>query len=76
MSQNSDEGTGVNPLVPEDTVITGQVPVFPACRDHKEIQHRDGQPPWCRHCGWNRGTPGAPARQVVKHIEQPDHGLL
>lgn len=39
-------------------VLTGQVrmkPEFPECDGHKEVQHRDGLPPWCRKCGWNRG---------------------
>lgn len=30
----------------------------PDCPNHKEVQHRDGKPPWCNRCGWNRGRPG------------------
>lgn len=28
----------------------------PDCPNHKEVQHRDGKPPWCNRCGWNRGS--------------------
>lgn len=38
---------------------------FPECDNHIEIQHRDGKPPWCRRCGWNRGRPATPAVKVV-----------
>lgn len=27
----------------------------PACITHVEVPHRDGRPPWCNACGWNRG---------------------
>lgn len=37
---------------------------YPACRDHHEVQHRDGKPPWCEACGWNRGRPAVPPVQV------------
>lgn len=30
----------------------------PHCPNHKEVQHRDGKPPWCNRCGWNRGSEG------------------
>lgn len=30
---------------------------YPPCPDHQESQHRDGKPPWCSACGWNRGRP-------------------
>lgn len=41
------------------TPLTRPVPAVPsalapACPDHVERQHRDMQPPWCPHCGWNR----------------------
>lgn len=32
-----------------------QVLAAPPCPDHKERQRRDGNPPWCRECGWSRG---------------------
>ena len=28
---------------------------WPDCPAHREVQHRDGQPPWCKACGWARG---------------------
>ena len=28
----------------------------PGCADHREVQHRDRQPPWCDECGWSRGS--------------------
>lgn len=34
----------------------------PDCLAHIEVQHRDGKPPWCAYCGWNRGRPAVPAR--------------
>lgn len=36
------------------------------CPDHHEVQHRDRKPPWCNACGWNRGRPAIPPRQVGK----------
>lgn len=36
----------------------------PPCDRHIETQHRDGKPPWCNACGWNRGRPAIPARQI------------
>jgi hypothetical protein len=45
-------------------VLTGQVPIQvggrraarpPVCREHREVQHRDGKPPWCNACGWSHG---------------------
>lgn len=36
----------------------------PPCPDHREVQHRDGKPPWCPRCGWNHGRPATPPRQV------------
>lgn len=36
----------------------------PECEDHRERQHRDGKPPWCPHCGWNRGRPAEPAQRL------------
>lgn len=35
----------------------GPVHPWPDCPDHREVQHRDYQPPWCNACGWNRGRP-------------------
>lgn len=37
---------------------------YPPCPNHDEVQHRDGRPPWCPHCGWNHGQPAVPARQI------------
>lgn len=37
---------------------------YPPCPDHREVQHRDGNPPWCKACGWNRGRPAVPPVQV------------
>ena len=37
---------------------------WPECPEHREIQHRDGQPPWCHACGWNRGRPAIPPRKL------------
>lgn len=40
-------------------VLTGQVPAYPEppeCPAHKEVQHRDGNPPWCNSCGWRHGV--------------------
>lgn len=36
----------------------------PPCENHKEIQHRDGKPPWCNACGWSHGRPAIEARQL------------
>lgn len=50
-------------------VLTGQVPVdppWPECAEHKEVQHRDAKPPWCRRCGWHRGRSASPAQKVGK----------
>lgn len=47
-----------------DEVLTGQVPVYPPCREHREVQHRDGKPPWCHQCGWHRGRPATPAKKL------------
>lgn len=43
---------------------------WPDCPNHREFQHRDGKPPWCPDCGWNRGRPAIPPRQV-KHVTPP-----
>lgn len=41
-------------------------PPYPPCAGHKEVQHRDGKPPWCDACGWNRGHPAVPpVRQAL-----------
>lgn len=45
---------------PSDTALLG----YPPCESHKEVQHRDAKPPWCDRCGWNRGRPALPARQM------------
>lgn len=56
-----------------DFVLTGQVPAtpervsgngVPECPDHKEVQHRDMEAPWCNTCGWNRGKPAVAAEQL------------
>lgn len=46
-----------------DAVMTGQVPVYPDCREHREVNHNDGAPPWCNRCGWHRGADGTPAKR-------------
>lgn len=46
-----------------DAVLTGQVPVYPACAEHAEVNHNDGAPPWCSACGWHRGDDGTPAHR-------------
>lgn len=46
-----------------DSTVSGN-PEFPECENHIEIQHRDGLPPWCRECGWNRGRRATSPRQV------------
>lgn len=45
--------------------IAEEFPRPPTCRDHREVQHRDGKPPWCRACGWAHGHPATPARQIT-----------
>ena len=42
----------------------------PPCPNHREVQHRDGKPPWCPDCGWNRGRPAVPARQIKVRADQ------
>lgn len=37
----------------------------PACANHLEQQHPDGNPPWCDACGWTHGQPAVAARLVV-----------
>lgn len=41
-----------------------KAPSYPECPAHREFQHRDGKPPWCPDCGWNRGRPAVPPRQI------------
>lgn len=36
----------------------------PECENHKEVQHRDGNPPWCNSCGWRHMVPAKPARKI------------
>ena len=36
----------------------------PTCPNHREVQHRDRNPPWCPDCGWNPGRPAVPPRQI------------
>jgi hypothetical protein len=36
---------------------------YPECGNHVAVQHRDGKPPWCDSCGWNRGQAAVPPRQ-------------
>lgn len=41
----------------DDAVLTGQVPVWPECKRHREVSHDgDGAEEWrwCHYCGWNR----------------------
>lgn len=38
-------------------------PAYPECEGHNELQKRDGKPPWCSRCGWNRGQPARPAKK-------------
>lgn len=38
---------------------------WPACENHREVQHRDGMSPWCNDCGWNRGRPAVPPMQIA-----------
>ena len=46
----------------------------PPCPNHREVQHRDRKPPWCPDCGWNRGRPAVPARQIeVPLVWQHNH---
>lgn len=48
-------------------VLTGQVRAeapWPECGQHKEVQHRDGKPPWCGRCGWNRGRSAVEPRKM------------
>lgn len=56
-----------------DAALTGQVRVTPVsgnetepppCPQHRETQHRDGQPKWCNRCGWTHGRPATPARKI------------
>lgn len=56
-TRDSDGGTGGGPT-------TTATPTMPACRNHRELQHRDGNPPWCRSCGWHRGRPATPALKI------------
>jgi hypothetical protein len=35
------------------------------CDEHKEVQHRDGNPPWCNACGWRHATPAAPPQRFA-----------
>jgi hypothetical protein len=36
--------------------------IYPECEGHNEVQHRDGKPPWCDYCGWNRGVQIEPTK--------------
>lgn len=47
----------------EDRVLTATTP--PPCAAHREVQHRDGKPPWCDTCGWNHGRPAIPAARIA-----------
>jgi hypothetical protein len=38
----------------------------PDCPEHREVQHRDGKPAWCRTCGWRHGRPATPAVKLGK----------
>lgn len=42
---------------------------FPECDNHIEYQHRDGNRPWCRSCGWSRGRPAIPPVKIkeIRH---------
>jgi hypothetical protein len=51
----------VTPLV--DAAVSGNEPP-PPCLDHREIQHRDGKPPWCDACGWRHEMPARPAMKL------------
>lgn len=42
-----------------------QIDTPPDCDNHFELQHRDGNPPWCNACGWTHGHPAVAARLVV-----------
>lgn len=35
----------------------------PRCAEHREVQHRDGKPAWCRECGWSRARPAMAAKK-------------
>lgn len=57
-----DEPLGSPPPWPSAALAASPAPTeddleYPECDDHKEVQHRDRQPPWCNKCGWNRGRP-------------------
>lgn len=56
-SLDSDGGTGSGP-----TMTAPATP--PACHSHHETQHRDGNPPWCRTCGWHHGRTATPAVKI------------
>lgn len=36
-----------------EKVHTAVIAACPGGSDHHVIQHRDGKPPWCPHCGRN-----------------------
>lgn len=48
----------------EALLTMGSHPHWPFCPDHLEVQHRDGKPPWCETCGWNRGRPATPPTRI------------
>lgn len=56
---------GGHPVVPATAADdkTLMADPWPRCDDHREHQHRDGKPPWCNRCGWNRGRPAIVAQQ-------------
>ena len=43
----------------EESVRLGLAP--PPCQNHREVQYRDGKPPWCEACGWSWGSFGVSA---------------
>lgn len=53
--------TGTACLARDDELLDA---AYPACSWHKEVQHRDGNVPWCRRCGWTRGRSGWAPRRI------------
>lgn len=47
-----------------DDILSGQVPVYPSCRSHREVAHSAEGDHWCNQCGWYRGGAEGPARKV------------
>ena len=65
---------GVILMADLDLTKLREIAESPTCPNHREVQHRDRKPPWCPDCGWNRGRPAVPPRQIDARADTDTEG--